>query len=290
MTINRREFLKRAYQIGGLAGLYAMGGQNLINEALAKSTFISGHVAGAAAVSYASWDEATELVNNSAVWLMEGGAATNETGVDNRTVPITGADLILTQSGGLAAATGSPPSRLFDGTDDYLSFTQNCSNIIANGTPNWTVLVKLEDATDIQTSGSSYGQFSNGSDLLWLGVQGGLGFQFVTKVDGGNVLYDECVDQPSTTGMLHLAIWGNGTYTRAGFVEAAAGSGANGQPTKWSDFGGADRVTVTAPTTWQNGDFSSARTIMRSAIMATCNAGKLYYVLFSDTCLIDNAN
>lgn len=284
-NISRREFIEKIARVGGFTGLYLMGGKKLVDEAIAKSFFIPGHLSGGV-VAYSAWNETTELVSNSAVWLLESGAATNEIGVDNRTSPITGADLELSVSVGLDAAIGSPPSRLFDGTD-IGTITQAASNIIANGTPTWTIILKVENATNIRTENKGVFSSANGVDYVWMGFEA-TGFKFQTYKDSGLILNAVCAAQPSVTGMLHIAIWGDATYTRAGYVEASAGLGANGQPIKWSDFPANNRVTVTATTTWQPGDFTLPVQVM--AFLGGTLIGKCYYLLLSDTCLFDNAS
>ncbi|MBI9078882.1 MAG: hypothetical protein JEY79_03975 [Pseudodesulfovibrio sp.] len=47
-----------------------------------------------------------DVGNNDLVWEFTGGAATNETAVRGENVSLTGADLVLTQNGGIAAASG----------------------------------------------------------------------------------------------------------------------------------------------------------------------------------------
>ena len=48
-SISRRELIKDAARIGGIAGLYAVGGKALVDEAFARSFFIGGHLGAAAA-------------------------------------------------------------------------------------------------------------------------------------------------------------------------------------------------------------------------------------------------
>ena len=292
MTINRREFLKRAYQIGGLAGLYAMGGQTLINEALAKSTFISGHVAGGV-VPYADWNETTELVENCLVWLMEGGATINEIGVDSRAAPLTLGNLVLTQNGSIAGQVAG--WRTLDGINDYFSLTQaTIDSLIANANKTWTVLFHINNWTgeDADRVFDIRGQTI--TELLNI-VQGDAGW---ASSSGKLALlhYEDSVTNIGKTannfptGEAWIAAWSDAVNTtRFGFT--AAGSGAAGQPTKWSDFAAGDRSTSsTLKGDYAGEAFNTQRNIGANAAGANYAPFKLKSVLMSDTCLIDNAS
>ncbi len=254
-----------------------------VHSAILTSPAAAG---GATSVAYASWDEATELVNDSVVWLMESGASANETGVDNRTVPITGVDLVLTQVGSLAGATGSPPSRLFDGGNDGVTLTTNATNVLANVTNTWTLLIKAEALTDIQAANHGVVQIRDATpdNMIKTVYSGGMIWQVE---DSGSLRINSTTTLPiPTTGMVHIAFWGDATYVRCGWVGAAGGSGANGQPTLSSDFPANNRKSYTGTVIWGNGHFSGLKEIMR--VGSTFAVGKLYYVLMSDTCLITN--
>ena len=240
-----------------------------------------------AGVPYASWNEDSELVANSAVWLMESGASANETGFDNRSTPLTGVDLIGTQSGSVAAASGSPPNRAFDGTDDYMHWTQNASDIVANGTNTWTLLMKLGDVTEAQTQDHTIVDFRDAApaNIIEAIYLGGVS-TWIVRVATVDLINAATVTPIPTSGIVHVAFWGDATYVRCGWVGAAGGSGANGQPTKYSDFPANNRRTYTGTATWANTTFSSLRYIMTRG--AAFTAGKVYYLLLSDTCLIDN--
>lgn len=134
--MNRRDFLK----IGGMTlGVFlAMRGL-----ARAGNVFISGHIGAAGGTTWANWNEIIEAgwgdSTNSYVALMENvSAGGNETGQGGG---LTGTDLILTQGGNIAGATGSPPKRLFDNVDDYMTPTAAWASTLL-GSPTHTLLVK----------------------------------------------------------------------------------------------------------------------------------------------------
>ena len=284
--VDRREFFKKCYKIGGYAAIAGMG-FSAVKEAMAHG-ILPAVVGTSTGTLYSAWDETTETVKNSAVWLLEGGAAANETGVDSRTVPLTGVDLVGTQAGALAAASGSPPSRLFDGTDDLITFTANATDVIANGTSVWSLVIKVENLADWQVGGGDpvfYFFKAAYASLLGLYDVGGSTFQIW---DAGGQRINSATTAPiPTAGMVHIAAWSDGTYVRCGWVAAAAGSGANGQPTKWSNFPANNRLSYTGQVSWPNSDFNTGRDLMRQG--SRYSPGKLYYALMSDTCLIDNA-
>jgi len=73
-----------------------------------------------------AWDETSESVlasDYTFVCLFENpSAGGDETG---QGLGLSGSDLVLTQSGNVAGATGSPPYRSLDGSDDYFTATDN---------------------------------------------------------------------------------------------------------------------------------------------------------------------
>jgi len=292
MDLDRRKFIIGALKAAGVVGgweafqvLHRLGGVSLVKEAQAANIFINGHAGGSSTPTYATWKENTEIVSNSAVWLMEGGAAANETGVDSRTVPLTGADLVGTQHGGLAAATGSPPTREFDGTDDWMSWSQATYDIVSNGTSIWTLIIKGLDITEAQTAGHACPLYIyEGTDGHTLGA-----FQNTWQVweSSGHKIIDTTLTTPiAISGIVYACWFSDGTYVRCGWT--AAGSGVNGQPTKWSDFPTNQRLTAIDTCIWANGSFTSnLYGLMRFNTSYT--AGKISYLLMSDTCLIDNA-
>lgn len=97
--------------------------------------------------SWTVWNEITESgwgdSANTYIALMEGGLGANETG---QGAGLSGADLVLTQNGNIAASAGG--MRALDGTDDYFAFTAGLSDIIiARNT--WTIIVKVGAMTAV---------------------------------------------------------------------------------------------------------------------------------------------
>jgi len=90
---------------------------------------------------WAAWDETSEsglASDDTFVCFFENpSAGGDETGQGGG---LTGSDLVLTQSGNVAGATGSPPSRQLDGTDDYFSGTLNLPELIINPGDEFSII------------------------------------------------------------------------------------------------------------------------------------------------------
>jgi len=227
MTINRREFLKRAYQIGGLAGLYAMGGQNLINEALAKSTFISGHMGVAGGVpgndSYAKL-----LIHSNTT---DGSTTFTDSAVGSS--PAHG----ITASGGIHHEVDQKKfgttSIDFGGTgdDDHLTIVSHADFDFRDRTVDWTIdfwaylnssgtlMYFLKMSNSIAVDGINF-IVNAGSKITFLGTEDG-GAWTLNVTDTDNV--------PLTT-WTHIAVCNDSTVVRLyvnGVQKATDTLGAN---------------------------------------------------------------
>ena len=220
--------------------------------------------------------------SNTAVWNMSNTlAGGDETGSGGG---LTGVDLVLTEQGTLAGASGG--YRLFDGTDDGLSWTQAGADALLLNQTAWSIIVKTEDITGAQNNdfwveivnvgvgqgiqvyaGITAGGFMTG----WIGGNGGA----VINGNTGNVF-------PST-GKLYAVVCSN----------AGAGSGVKTlcgwtttKPTKRSDFTAGNVITAAGATLF---DSSLA---LRQGFMCRSSGsfflpGKLYTIVVSKTCLIN---
>lgn len=97
---------------------------------------------------YLGWDEATEAgmaSDNTFVCFMENTSASgNETGQGGG---LTGDDLVLTNSGDVVGATGTPPYRYFVDTDaDGMRY--NAPANVIGGCSSWTIVMKFHRITD----------------------------------------------------------------------------------------------------------------------------------------------
>lgn len=108
--------------------------------------------------SWANWDEGTEAgwgdQNNVFICFFENPVANgDETGQGGG---LSGADLVLTEAGSVAGATGTPPTRIFDGSDNRFQFTQNVFDNIAVGADEWTIILKLKDLANHHDANDDY--------------------------------------------------------------------------------------------------------------------------------------
>jgi hypothetical protein len=197
---------------------------------------------------------------------------------------MSGSNLVLTQSGNLAGATGTPPTRVFDGSDDYLTATTALLDaMIANANKTWTIILKVDNLTFTNSDRPWY--FSDTTQnvtLLTPYVQNSkLIFQ---SKESSTFVSVEPSNTLSTSTEYYICMWADGTKLYGGFTTT--------RPTKLSDFSANDHLLF-APNT---GDLSGAtfnhattRTFM-SAGGAGELAGEVSYVILSKICLIDNAN
>ena len=255
MTINRREFLKRAYQIGGLAGLYAMGGQNLINEALAKSTFISGHVSGG---SYANWNETDEAgwgdSVNVNICLAQATTVANEIsqGV------LTGANLIYTQNGAIAGGDGT--KRPFDGVNDMMSATNVFANtFLSFDDPTFLIIHKLDTVNkNSYDTGVNYIDCTGNTEMLHTKIQfnndGDNTLGILWKDAGAYAANTETVDVIPLTGIVYIYQQANAGKIQAGWDTV--------KRTAWADIPAGQKLSVTATLTWAGVDFDTNRYVV----------------------------
>ncbi|MBU1307886.1 MAG: hypothetical protein KKF33_20470, partial [Alphaproteobacteria bacterium] len=164
-------------------------------------------------------------------------AGGNETG---QGAGLSGADLVFTQAGNLAGATGTPPKRVFDGGDDYGTVTAAMLDTILNNVGDaWTLVWKVNAATTgyrflmaiAQDAGAAadyyltVGKDNSATDKMRVTVKDALGEEALNTVAA-----------TPTTGDVYFAVWavGGGQPLRFGWCIT--------KPTKWSDFGANNRV------------------------------------------------
>lgn len=284
--MDRREFIKKAVQVGGVAALYNLG--VTLEQARAWGVFPATVMEPTSTSYWAGWDETLESglsadqdgdgAEDTYIAFMENtSAGGDETGQGGG---LAGADLVLTQVGNIAGAVGTPPSRDFDGSDDYFSFTSSLADVLA-GQATWSVIVKTADITTSTNKSEQIAYIDGANDTVaidWSWSNDKPRFRAVK--DGGNIL----LAQPAAddyTGTKYWAIWCDGTYVRGGYCDS--------KPTKWSDFAANARVSATSACQFTNGDFGSTRKIGHNAggNYPDCD---VYYVVISAACLIDNAS
>lgn len=112
-------------------------------------------------------------------------------------------------------------------------------------------------------------------------------FGVILQKGGVNKLVAVTADDYPAAGKYWIFVCCNGTNIYAGFLLSTAGSGAIGQPTKWSDIPAGQKISAAATVGWGANTFDDAtnRCLMRTG--ATYAAGKVYKVVLSASALID---
>ena len=269
MNLERREFLKKAYRIGGMAALYSLGAAK---EAMSWGVLPS---VVRSKTSWAAWGESREeslAGDDTFVCLMENTVAGgNETG---QGLKLSGSDLVLSQAGSIAGATGSPPTRVMDGSDDEFSMVDALPDA-AFGTSgkNWTAILKIKD-TGAVTNGENILAFDGANEKIIIFVStAALGIQVQ---DGGvDAINDTTVNNIPTTGDVYFVVWYDGITIRGGMSVT--------KPTKLSDFDADDLVSAAAPSiAFETGVFGTSKVLFGPGNFA-CDA---YYSVLSNSSLI----
>ena len=251
----------------------------------AKTHFIGGHVgASADPGAWSGWDEASEsglstdqdndsVEDTHIVFFENVNAGGNETG----TGVVAGANLVWTQHNNVAGSAGTPPYREITAANEGFSVTDTLLDVLTGA--EWTILLKLDNL--LIQGAESYISYIRSGGKWWRSDR---------EADGTLDVYINGVARtlgaPAINVPVYIATWRSAGLVRCGWT--SAGSGANGQPTKWSDFNAANRfddgaTPSPAAGVWDHKIFfcSSAKT---KGITA-----KAFYAIISSTSLIDNA-
>ena len=232
--MDRREFLKKAFQVGGMAALYNLG--VTLEQANAWGVMPMSVMDPAAGGPYwHNWDEQSEdtlFVDQDEdgtedlfVVFGEGGNSTDETG---RGAGLSGADLVWSQSGAMA---GNGSYRTLDGSDDYFSVTSNFRDILDNLT-QYGIIFKMED----WNPGVDYEALIRWASEVIFRVDNAR--KLTATIDG--TIVGTTTNALPTSGVVYCYLGCDGSDTMVGFT--TSGSGTGGQPTKKSDFAANDRA------------------------------------------------
>lgn len=173
----RREFLKRCALLagGGATGLAALSAMGVSLEeaySLGIGPLLSRRgTGGSGPGAWVNWDEASEDTldvdqdgdgtEDTYICFFENPANSgNETG---RGAGLSGADLVLTQVGSVAGATGDPPTRPFDHSDNRFSIPSAVTDLTGagNGTGEYTLICKMKDLANHGGANSDYVLYIN---------------------------------------------------------------------------------------------------------------------------------
>jgi len=280
--LDRREFLKRCYKIGGVAAIAGMG-LGAVRDAMAWGVLPAVVTGVGGGTSWATWDETTESgwgddANTFIVLFENISAGGNEVG---QGLGLSEANRTISQAGAIAGATGSPPTRFTDGTDDIFSWTSAGAAAVCSTAP-WTLILKVKDFVHpgLQQTALSFADTSNSDYIAYYPNADGTINAIVQ--DGGAIkLNATTVDAIPTSGDVYIAYWHDGVTVKFGFTTT--------RPTKLSDFGANDVISATTTLTIGNfDDFADICGTTRDANGKV--SGSWYYFLASKSELIDNAS
>lgn len=241
----------------------------------------AGGGGGGSNTTWANWDGSEsgwgDSTNNH-IMVVGGAVGENETGQGM----VSGADLVWTQNGNIAATSGG--KRFVDSNgSDYFAGTQTLMDAVCSDN-TWTILYHLNTVAGPPSADGYWLYLTAGGNYLYLGylTTGTL----LLQSDMGGAFAVNTVNAIPTSGDVWLGAWSDGTYMRCGFT--AAGSGAIGQPTKYSDFAAGNAKSQTQ-NSGATGGFSGARDIFMMPGRNPMSA-YIYRAVFSKLCLIDNAS
>ena len=144
--MDRRQFLKRCFQIGGYAAIAQLG-MGAVEDAIGHG-ILPALLGGGSGNTWATWNETDEsaiVTDNIFVALMENtSAGGNEVGQGGGLSEI---NRTLTQAGNIAGATGSPLTRQFD-TNKWMTFTDTLAQFVCSST--YTIIMKWNTANDAE--------------------------------------------------------------------------------------------------------------------------------------------
>ena len=244
MDRSRREFLKKAFWLagGGAAGFAYLNSIG-IGPKEAKAIGVESHattspVGAGPNTSWATWDETTEAGYSGHVYtaLAEGGASANEIG---QGVGLSEADRTLTQTGNIAAATGSGTDkyRQMDGVNDMFTMTENFASKLEVQT-KWQLLLKVREITDVD-----YDMF-----LYFVGATSQILLRIVSnKLE---LHYNENGIPAETLPTVNSMAFGSSTPT---YISAFADGTNNvrffhynsaSKPTSWDDIAAGDKAIL----------------------------------------------
>jgi len=223
---------------------------------------IPGHTGTVGTQTWSQWDELSEATlqaSDTFVAFFEGGVSANETG---QGLGMSGVSLVLTQSGAVAAAAGSPPYRALDGTNDW--FAMVFENKLRSQIP-FTVIVKAKQIVDdASIRGIFYlaGLRCDKRDTKKLRI--------IQPVDSGDM-----VNSVSTAGDVYLVACRD-TDGKIYFGQKTT------KPTAKGDFAANDLVSIVHGTALTN----NFNYFFKDEAARCFKATGVYYVVVSTKCLL----
>lgn len=282
--MKRREFLKKVFQLGGLAAVHQLG-MGAVEDAMGWGIF-PGVMEGGGA-SYKAWQQDSQNTIAADFCIFHdgpaGGANTKDIGYSDTNV-LSGEGLNWASPAAISA--GYP--RDLDGNTEYFTLNTGLRDLLKDK-ETWTIIFKVsawnptEDFEALMYWGAA-------TDLVMRANEAAnRNMSFIAQgvTIGGAVTANAF----SVLNVLYIALWSSAAdnVTRAGFLEigAAADTGTS-HPKKWSDFPANNRVSTASSTvlsTMTEGDPE----VYRDAVNNNREMkAKVYWSIWDRSCLIDN--
>jgi len=211
--------------------------------------------AGASKNSWTAWDEQSEFTldvdqdgdGNGDTFICFFENPTTGGDETGRGGGLSGSDLVLTQAGNIAGATGSPPTRYTDGSDDSFNLTTNFAKTLFINT-TWTIIAKGRDVKHgsgsnnisniCQFYGNSAGNRRCGISMVIDSsepnqVLSTWGYNAIDDTQAATVKTTAAV--PTTGDVYFIHEW-DGTTRRMGFSTT--------KPTSWDDIPSSQKITL----------------------------------------------
>lgn len=227
-------------EFGNRSKLWEIGSDGVrgFGTSLTPGYKLSKDTAGISYLSYALWNQSSELLldpdqdqdgaEDTHVMVVEN---TSGGGDEDGYGYVTGADLTWSTSG-VAGMSGG--WRSFDGNNDSMTITNDLANIFSSTDP-FCVIIKFKDYTQINES-IFHLQDSGGNNYLVFNRSGASPSKCkgIIVIGGTSKINTDSTDDLPNTGTYYAVVGSDGsTYF---FGVTSSGSGAAGQPTRWSDF------------------------------------------------------
>ena len=222
--MNRRQFVKTALGAGAFLWLPKAAGAAFMNIGRRKN--FAGKEQRIPPSSWESWNQTDQdklASTNIYACVFSGGASDDETGAGGG---LAGADLVLTQNGAIPAVSGG--FRELNGVDQYFNVSQALANFCKEA--EYTVVIKAKEFTNYYGLYNRIIDFRNAGDSEALCISSS-NSKMDLQVDSTHNGTTDSLDDTST---FYYFAGRSGGEIRGGFC--TSGSGASGQPTKWSDF------------------------------------------------------
>jgi len=278
--MNRREFLKRTAKLAGLAGIYSLGA-GAVQEAVAYGILpsiaaLGGSSGGAVNTNFLTWDKTTLTGWGDSTNVYINLPRNTSAGGDDTGYGIfSGGDLVFVESGNLAGASGTPLTRAFDGSDDYMQSTAAFNNnFMAKDNPVFVMIHEFDTwaETEADQGITRLAADAGGNDVLYVIANNRL--VRADFADGGVDHYtDYTTDAMPTTGTVIVYVEDDGANIKCGWHTERVGS--------WDDIPANQKSIKAQAISWAGLTFNNQTFILCSSVSTHYPAMKWHYTVFA---------